>query len=169
MPSLGMYTAEGKLIRWLRASGARVEAGEPVVEIETEKAVHEIEAPAAGFLHAVAQVEESLQVEGLIGYILAEGEQVPADTATARATQAAAESPTMGMAAAPAPSRELRASPIARKLAAEHKIDLACLTGSGPGGRIVEADVRAVRAFHSRADSAYRDAQDDRRAASLRV
>ncbi len=143
MPSLGMYTAEGKLIRWLRPTGARVEAGEPVVEIETEKAVHEIEAPVAGILHAVAQPEANLLVEALIGYVLAGGEPAPnSDTEASSSPTAATRS------AAPArkstATRDVRATPIARRLALENKIDLTMLTGSGPGGRIVEADVRAA-------------------------
>jgi pyruvate/2-oxoglutarate dehydrogenase complex dihydrolipoamide acyltransferase (E2) component len=138
-----MYTAEAKLIRWLRPTGTRVEAGEPIVEIETEKAVHEIEAPVAGILHAVAQPEDNLLVEALIGYVLAEGESAPKSDAEAppSATTAprSAASPRTSVA-----DRDIRATPIARRLALENKIDLALLAGSGPGGRIVEADVRAA-------------------------
>jgi pyruvate dehydrogenase E2 component (dihydrolipoyllysine-residue acetyltransferase) len=148
MPSLGMYTAEGKLIRWLRSTGTRVEAGEPIVEIETEKAVHEIEAPAAGFVHEVAQPEDKLLVEALIGYILAEGEPAPAkgEAAPRRTpTEAPGEA---ALRTSPADSK-IRATPIAKRLASDHKIDLALVTGSGPGGRIVEADVRAAIAAAS--------------------
>lgn len=140
MPSLGMYTAEGTLVRWLRPTGTRVEAGEPIVEIETEKSVHEIEAPAAGIVHAVAQPEDNLPVEALIGYVLAEGESVPSgDGAPHSATTL-----TSSTSRAPAAVRDIRATPIARRLASEHQIDLARLTGSGPAGRIVEVDVRAA-------------------------
>jgi pyruvate dehydrogenase E2 component (dihydrolipoamide acetyltransferase) len=156
MPSLGMYTAEGKLVRWLRPTGTPVKAGEPVVEIETEKAVHELEAPAAGILHAVAQPEENLQVEALIGYVLGEGEAVPANGASQPGGQLAA--PSTRPAALPKEQqvRKVRASPIARRLAAEHKIDITTLTGSGPGGRIVEADVRraAIAAMSTRLPAA---------------
>lgn len=141
MPSLGMYTVEGKLIRWLRPTGTRVEAGEPIVEIETEKAVHEIEAPAAGIVHAVAQPEDILLVEALIGYVLADGESAPVSGTTHTATTAV---PSAATARTSAPARDIRATPIARRLASEHKIDLTLLTGSGPGGRIVEADIRAA-------------------------
>lgn len=141
MPSLGMYTAEAKLIRWLRPTGTRVEAGEPLVEIETEKAVHEIGAPAAGIVHAVAHEEDTLLVEALIGYVLAEGESAPTNSEALRPTTAS----TANAAALPhVAAREIRATPIARRLASEHRIDLALLTGSGPAGRIVEADVRAA-------------------------
>jgi pyruvate dehydrogenase E2 component (dihydrolipoamide acetyltransferase) len=136
-----MYTAEGKLIRWLRPTGTRVEAGEPVVEIETEKAIHELEAPASGIVYAVAQPEDMLPVETLIGYVLADGESAPAnDGAAAGSGTSAAPVATRTWTA----TRDIRATPIARRLASEHNIDLALLTGSGPEGRVVEADVRAA-------------------------
>jgi len=192
MPSFGMYTVEGTVGRWLRPAGARVEAGEPVVELTTEKASYEVEAPAAGILHPVAAEGAPLTVEGLIGYVLAEGEAPPEDGAgrtpggagsgPARAGAAAvgtgstpagfegapggvgvalggaAGSPAgagsarpalsaaaPGPAAAPGASTPgPRASPLARRLAAERGIDLSTLAGSGPGGRIVEADVLAA-------------------------
>jgi pyruvate/2-oxoglutarate dehydrogenase complex dihydrolipoamide acyltransferase (E2) component len=136
-----MYTAEGKLVRWLRPSGTRVEVGEPIVEIETEKVVHEIEAPAAGIVHAVAQPEDNLAVETLIGYVLAEGESAPLN---AGAPHGAATTLLAGPARVLAASRNIRATPIARRLASEHKINLTLVTGTGPTGRIVEADVRAA-------------------------
>ena len=70
MPELGMYTAEGTLTDWLRSPGDNVEAGEPVVEITTEKATYQIDAPEAGVLHAIAQIGTNLPVQALIGYIL---------------------------------------------------------------------------------------------------
>lgn len=147
MPSLGMYTAEGKLVRWLKAAGARVEAGEPVVEIETEKAVYEVEAAVGGVLHQVAEIGATLPVEALIAYVLAEGEAAPASApgAAGKATGASAARPAVsGAGTAAATGGEVRASPLAKRLAAEHSIDLTRLSGSGPGGRIVEADVLAA-------------------------
>ncbi len=124
MPSFGMYTAEGNLGRWLVPAGSVVEAGDLIVEVVTEKATYEVESPGAGILHPVAVEGENLTVEGLIGWLLAEGETPPGSE--------------------PAPVERLKASPIARRLAAEKGIDLAALSGSGPGGRIVEADVLAA-------------------------
>src|SRR5687768_17038217 len=77
MPSLGMYTAEGTLTAWLRPTGSPVQIGEPIVEITTEKATHEVEAPVAGTLHHVAEVGTVLPVQALIGYVLAAGEAPP--------------------------------------------------------------------------------------------
>ena len=146
MPSFGMYTAEGILAQWLKPSGTRVEAGEPVAEIETEKVVTEITAPEAGILHHVVEPGALLQVESLLGYVLAPGERAPvpdeSPAPAARPTDAALPSTP-----APTPKRsrtESFASPNARRLALELGVDLAGLTGTGPGGRITETDVRAA-------------------------
>ena len=141
MPSFGMYTAEGSLGRWLVAAGSRVEAGDPIVEILTEKATYEVEAPASGVLHPTAVAGESLTVEGLIGWILADGETPPADGGDGAGPAPAATAGPVRR--APLPSG-VKASPAARRLATEKGIDLAALTGTGPGGRIVEADVLAL-------------------------
>ena len=151
MPSLGMFTAEGTLTAWLRPHGAKVEASEPIAEITTEKTTQEVVAPAAGIVHQVAGIGSNLPVQGLIGYILAEGEALPASAApapgvaspaSATGAPAAMETPRVG-APRPTAGGEVRASPIARRIAAEHGIDVASLVGTGPGGRIVEADVQA--------------------------
>jgi pyruvate dehydrogenase E2 component (dihydrolipoamide acetyltransferase) len=146
MPSFGMYTAEGILAQWLKPSGTRVEAGEPVAEIETEKVVTEITAPEAGILHHVVEPGALLQVESLLGYVLAPGERAPVPDES----PAPAASPTdaaLPSTPAPTPKRsrtESFASPNARRLALELGVDLAGLTGTGPGGRITETDVRAA-------------------------
>jgi pyruvate dehydrogenase E2 component (dihydrolipoamide acetyltransferase) len=154
MPSLGMFTAEGTLTAWLRPPGAPVAADEPVAEITTEKTTQEIVAPAAGILHQVAAIGTNLPIQGLIGYVLAENEPPPAAPPDAeRVRRGDAEKQTVPLPASPrlpisAPGEvgggEVRASPIARRLAADNSIDLATLVGSGPGGRIVEADVQAA-------------------------
>jgi pyruvate dehydrogenase E2 component (dihydrolipoamide acetyltransferase) len=135
MPSFGMYTVEGTLTSWKKPTGTRVEAGEVVLEIETEKAVQELEAPVSGVLQHVLDPGARLQVESLIGYILAPGE-TPA-VASSRVTSA----PAPQIAVQHSQPGELRASPIAKRLAREHGIDLSTLIGTGPGGRIVEADL----------------------------
>jgi len=155
MPSMGMYTEEGVLTAWLKSAGARVAVGEPVAEITTEKATFEIPAPEEGTLHPVAAIGTTLKVEGLMGYILQEGEAVPAandqKTATGAHPDGRISAAAHVNAATPAPVGPLRASPIAKRLAAEHGIDLTQITGSGPGGRIVEADIHAAVAKRSAA------------------
>jgi transketolase len=143
MPTFGMYTVEASLARWLVPAGARVEAGQAVVEIEAEKASYEVEAPASGILHPAAAEGETLTVEGLIGWILAEGEAPPAQE-TAPEPLPTPEAPAAEPEPAAPPPSGFKASPAARRLAAEKGIALAGLAGTGPGGRIVEADVLAA-------------------------
>jgi pyruvate dehydrogenase E2 component (dihydrolipoamide acetyltransferase) len=140
MPSFGMYTVDGKLLAWLHAAGAQVEEGQPLLEIETEKATHEVVAPASGILHTIVHVGAAIKEQDVVGYILAAGEAAPiAGPADLSASVAAT------------PARRLvrersvvKATPIARRLAVEHGLDLATVIGSGPGGRIVEADVQSA-------------------------
>jgi len=156
MPSFGMYTAEGNLGRWLRPAGSLVEAGEIIAELVTEKATYDLEAPASGILHPVAAEGASLLVEGFIGWILEEGEAAPPTEGKGSPNALgtlpiARDAGTRGPVEAPAhassslAAESVRASPVARRLAVEHGIDLGRLTGTGPGGRIVEADVLAAR------------------------
>ena len=150
MPSVGMFTAEGTLSTWLKPHGSRVEAGEPVAEVTTEKANQEVSAPESGIIYHAVAIGANLVVQGLMGYILAEGEAPPA-TAPAAPAAPAASAPATASSVAPSqavpsgvPAGEIRATPIARRLAADSQIDLTTLTGTGPGGRIVEADVVAA-------------------------
>jgi transketolase len=145
MPTFGMYTAEATLSRWLVPAGTRVEAGDSIVEIEAEKASYEVEAPASGILHPTAAEGAALSVEMLIGWILAEGETPPGDVADTSA-EAVGAGLVPALDRVPQPLPTLKASPAARRLAAEKGVDLAGLTGTGPGGRIVEADVLAATA-----------------------
>ena len=132
MPSFGMYTMEGTLVKWLQPTGAHVAEGSPILEIETDKATQEVIAPGDGRLHQVAEEGDLVAEQGLLGYILGDGEEPPAQPEPAEPTRE-----TVG----PAPTA---ATPAARRLAREHGIDLTALAGSGPGGRIVEADVQAA-------------------------
>jgi pyruvate dehydrogenase E2 component (dihydrolipoamide acetyltransferase) len=146
MPSMGMYTEEGVLTAWLRPAGARVALGDPVAEITTEKATFEIPAPEEGILHHVVTVGTTLRVEVLMGYILRDGEAAPANATDG--ANAATKSENLGASSLPRqeipPAGPLRASPVAKRLAAQHGIDLQQVNGTGPGGRIVEADILAL-------------------------
>ena len=148
MPALGMAQETGKLVRWMKGEGSRVEKGEPLMEVETDKAVVEVEAPAGGVLAALAAAEgDDVAVGTRIAWILADGEAVP-DAQAAR-TQAAAvpvekitsEPDERAIARVQVPSDRPAASPKARRLAAEREIDISSLRGSGPGGAVVEDDV----------------------------
>jgi len=156
MPKLGQTMEEGTVLTWLKHPGERVSRGEPLVQIETDKVVCDIEASQSGLLHTVlAQEGEKIPVGNAIAVIAAEGETVNVATLLGTRPQspgsvsppplqerAAASAPSLQSrtAAATAP-REIRISPAARKLAREHGIPLESLQGTGPGGRIVVEDV----------------------------
>jgi pyruvate/2-oxoglutarate dehydrogenase complex dihydrolipoamide acyltransferase (E2) component len=149
-----MYTEEGVLTAWLRAAGSRVILGDAVAEITTEKATFEIPAPEAGTLHVVAAVGTTLRVEALMGYILQDGEAVPsAAHATLVSESRVPAHVSSAINEGPPVDGPLRATPVAKRIAAQHNIDLKQVKGSGPGGRIVEADIQALIAKHAPAVS----------------
>jgi pyruvate dehydrogenase E2 component (dihydrolipoamide acetyltransferase) len=140
MPALGMAQETGKILRWLKAEGEMLRAGEPVMEIETDKAVLEIEAPASGRLAAVRAGEgEDVPVGQAVALILAEGEVAPEQTPLA------SPAPKPRSSTAPAAETTRVASPLAAKIAAENNIDLARVKPRGV--RIEKEDVlRSIQA-----------------------
>ena len=152
MPQLGYDMREGTVVRWIKQEGDDVVANEVIAEIETDKAVVEFKPTTGGVLRRIVASEgEAIPVGNLIAVIGDADEALPDDlggptaaTAPAPAAEAAPETPPPPVAVAAAPAGEVRASPIARRLARERGVDLTAITGSGPGGRIVEADVLAA-------------------------
>lgn len=163
LPKVDMDMATGRISRWLVAEGSSVKQGEPLFEIETDKAAMEIEAPASGTLRNVTPQGSDVPVGNAVAWIYAEGEAVdaapkPAVAApAATATGAPASAP--AAAASPAPAAVttgsgIRATPLARRLAREAGLDLASLAGTGPHGRIQRADVADALAARSTASAA---------------
>ena len=153
MPQLGYDMREGTVVRWIKQEGDEVVANEVIAEIETDKAVVEFKPTTGGVLRRIVAGEgEAVPVGQLIAVIGDADEALPDDLASpAEAAPTDAAPPpepdsaaTAPAAAAAAPAGEVRASPIARRLARERGVDLTTVTGSGPGGRIVEADVLAA-------------------------
>jgi pyruvate dehydrogenase E2 component (dihydrolipoamide acetyltransferase) len=148
MPALGMAQETGKVLRWIKAEGDVVSKGEPLLEIETDKVTVEVESPAAGTLAGIRAAEgEDVPVGQAIAVVLAEGETpavapVTSDGAEVQKPVAAPVASDGGRPAAE-PRRRL-ASPKARRLAAEHGIDIDSLVGSGPQGAVVAADIEAA-------------------------
>jgi len=137
MPALELAQETGKVVRWLRAPGDAVKKGEPLVEIETDKVTVEIESPASGTLYDVAAKEgEVVPVGQTIALIVGTGETTAGAAPTIVPVRSASEA-----AAAPASSSPVKASPLARKLAEQHGVDLAVVQTST--GRIEKADVIA--------------------------
>lgn len=158
MPKMGDAMEEGTLVRWLKHEGDTVQEGEPIAEIATDKATVEIEAPSSGVLRGIRVAENAVvPVNTPLAYILQEGESLPAEgdgkasgavQPTAAAPQPAPAPTAVAAAPQPAPAptngeERILASPLARKIAAEHGIDLRQVQGTGPKGRIVERDVLA--------------------------
>jgi pyruvate dehydrogenase E2 component (dihydrolipoamide acetyltransferase) len=162
MPALSPTMTEGTLSRWLKKEGDEVRAGDVLAEIETDKATMEVEAVDEGVLGKilVADGTTGVQVNQPIAVLVEQGEAVPSGAAPAPAAKAA-ETPAQTPAETPAPSPAVTkpapvadghaegdrvfASPLARRMAQQAGIDLSAVSGSGPGGRIIRADIDAAQ------------------------
>ena len=148
MPKLGLTMSEGSVVRWLQQDGETVKKGEPMFEVQTDKVVLEVEAPADGILRIVLKEGVTVPVVSTIGWVLAPGEPLPAGAAPAttavvapavEASPAAVEAP-----AVVAEGGRVLASPAAKRVAKELGVDLTTVMGTGPSGRIQEKDVEAA-------------------------
>lgn len=167
MPKLSDTMEEGTVVRWIKKEGEEVEIGDIIAEIETDKATMEMEAFDEGTLSAISVPEGGkAPVGAVIALLLEDGEE----NGSAPAASSAAPTPAVSETAATAPEsasaafsaaaapiqissandERIKASPLAKKIAAADGIDLSTLTGTGPGGRIVKKDVvSGVHAFSS--------------------
>jgi pyruvate dehydrogenase E2 component (dihydrolipoyllysine-residue acetyltransferase) len=175
LPRLGQGMESGTIVKWLKSEGDRVEKGEPLYELDTDKVTQEVEADASGVLLRIAVAEGEVPVGGTIAVIGEQGEAVPAEQAEAASAgvsadggpESAAEEGSRGPArdeerlrgreataeqpAAAPPQRDeaggrVKASPLARRIARERGIDLAAVAGTGPEGRVVAEDVERAAA-----------------------
>src|SRR3954462_10477766 len=145
LPDLGEGLTEGEIARWLVQEGQELAEDDPLVEIATDKTTVEIPSPAAGTVTKILVAEGEVVAVGTVIVVIG-GDAAP----PSRPEQQRAES--AETATAPAPERasvyqsqgRVQATPVVRRLAQELGVDLAQLTGSGPNGRIVEADVRSA-------------------------
>jgi pyruvate dehydrogenase E2 component (dihydrolipoamide acetyltransferase) len=159
LPRLGQGMESGTIVKWLKSEGDRVEKGEPLYELDTDKVTQEVEAEASGVLLKIAVNEGEVAVGRTIAVIGEQGEEVPAISSDGE-PEAAAEEPEPEEAPAPpqgngrpeesptiqATGGRVKASPLARRIARERGIDLAALRGTGPEGRIVAEDVERAEA-----------------------
>ena len=183
LPRLGQGMESGTIVRWLKQEGDRVEKGEPLYELDTEKVTQEVEAEASGILLKILVAEGEVEVGKPVAVIGEQGESVPEPSGNGASAkrvgkdeesetpdrvepdeegaEIGVEKPAEGPAregdrekgreaaeeeaeraeAPPAPTGRVKASPLARRLAREHGIDLAAIRGTGPEGRIVAEDV----------------------------
>jgi len=150
LPALGESVTEGVITRWLKSVGDAVEADEPLVEISTDKVDTEIPAPVSGTLAAIAaDTDATVEVGAEIARIsTGASAPTPAAPAPAPAAPAAPEASAPQARTPDADSSDSNAgayvTPLVRRLAAQHDIDLSTVTGSGVGGRIRKADVLAA-------------------------
>ncbi|HEX2293452.1 MAG TPA: dihydrolipoamide acetyltransferase family protein [Gaiellaceae bacterium] len=170
LPRLGQGMESGTVVRWLKQEGDRVEKGEPLYELDTEKVTQEVEAEASGVLLQIAVQEGEVPVGQTVAVIGEEGESLPEEDETPDRVQPDEEGAEVGVEKpAEAPAREderrrgreasadtseqvteireprrdgrVKASPLARRIARERGVDLAQVRGTGPEGRIVAEDV----------------------------
>lgn len=157
MPKLGFDMAEGTLVRWVRAVGEAVEKGEILAEIETDKATVEVEAAESGTVRKLlVQEGTAVPIGTPIAVLGTPDEPIDSLPELAEGAAQAAEQPKPAASPAPAPvappaqppvaeaSGRVRASPLARRMAAEHALDLSRIRGSGPGGRVTKRDISAA-------------------------
>ena len=157
MPQMGESIVEGTITKWLKKPGDKIQRDEPLFEISTDKVDAEIPAPASGVLQEIKVTEgTTVQVNTVVGTISSDGEGAAVKTVPAAekkaapavpAPKAATPAPTPAPAAPAVPKHEVedhaRSSPLVRKIAREHNIDLGQVKGSGLGGRITKEDILA--------------------------
>jgi pyruvate dehydrogenase E2 component (dihydrolipoamide acetyltransferase) len=153
VPKLGMDMEEANILRWLVEEGAEVEKGDPVIEIDTDKVSYEVEANADGFIRGLRGEEgQTVPVGATLAFIAAPGEEWTEPDTGDGASDGAASPPEAAAAPPPAEAgqeapgrrnggRTVRASPAARRAAAERGIEIEAIAGSGPGGRVYLSDV----------------------------
>ncbi|OGO37560.1 MAG: hypothetical protein A2Z03_10250 [Chloroflexi bacterium RBG_16_56_8] len=162
MPKLGFDMQEGTLVRWVKNEGEQINKGDVLAEIETDKATVEVESSAGGLVRkllvdqgAVVPIGAPIAIVGTadekIEIPAAEGGQPKTEAKPPAPAKAAPPQPTPAPApvSKPAPAPEagpVKASPLARKMASDAKVDLSRLQGTGPGGRIVRRDIEAALA-----------------------
>ena len=149
MPTFGLTEGEATLVRWLKSPGDLVQADEPLFEAENEKASLEVPAPGNGVLLAVLAPEgATVALQSVVAWIGAAGEALPggAQPGDGETEQAPAAAPLDGETGDLSGQAEgwVRASPLARRLAREHGIEVASVVGSGPHGRVVVRDIEAA-------------------------
>ncbi|CAB4690421.1 MAG: dihydrolipoamide acetyltransferase [Actinobacteria bacterium] len=156
IPRLGQGMESGTIVRWLKAEGDTVAAGEPLYELDTDKVTQEVEAEASGVLLKITVAAGEAPVGQVVGVIGAAGEVVdvvasapeqpaaPAAPVESAPSAPVVELPAAAVAAANDGGR-LKASPLARRIARERGIDLAAVRGTGPDGRIVAEDVERAQ------------------------
>jgi len=159
IPRVGMAVADATIIEWTAKEGDRVEERQVVVVIETEKVRADVESPGAGFVHIILKEGEAAPAGAVIGLLAATREELKAlqkespETVPAKAVKTEATMPREAIPLGKGEER-IRISPVARKLAEEHAVDITRVAGTGPGGRITREDIEKAIATKDAAPAA---------------
>ncbi len=145
MPKFEMSQEIGTVVEWLKKDGETVKQGEAILVVETDKVTMEVESPASGILAGTRGAPgEEIPVTEIIGYILKEGESLPAAAPKAASPAAESKPEAAKEASSAAPAEGVKATPIAERIAKANNIDLSTVTGSGAQGKITKTDVEAA-------------------------
>lgn len=178
MPALEMAQETGKLLAWRKKEGDRVSKGEPLLDIETDKAVVEVEAPADGFLAGIKASEGAdIPVGQTIAWIVEAGENPPADVITATPSARGATHVQSGVSqssrpapgASVAPAAAAKVSPKARRRAKELGVDVSVVHGTGAGGEILASDVESAAQARGASDAAASDSASMQTSGNIEV
>ena len=156
LPDLGEGLTEGEIARWLVAEGQEIAEDDPLVEVQTDKTTVEIPSPAAGTVTRILVEEGKVVPVGTVLVVIGgepDGDQPRAEPAP----EVAAPASTEGQALRPSRESPVRATPLVRRLAQELHVDLGSLEGTGPQGRVTEADVRRAAGAGDQAPSPVQD------------
>lgn len=145
VPQLTQTMTEAEIVRWLKVEGEQVKAGEPLLEMVTDKATVDVESPSPGMLGKILVPQGIAPVGKVICVLLAPGEELPVPAQTEEPAAATETVPAAApkVAAATESTGRARISPIAKRLAVEKGVELSRLVPSGPGGLVIERDVKA--------------------------
>ena len=148
VPKLGLGTEPLILVEWKVEESGRVEKGTVILSVETEKMINEIEAEASGFLHILVEEGKEATIGSVAGIITETKEEldalqkeVPKEVITAAESKESPEVEVVAPATVKADGERIHISPMARKMAVDHMIDMEKMVGTGPGGRIIKKDI----------------------------
>ncbi|MGA8707324.1 MAG: dihydrolipoamide acetyltransferase family protein [Steroidobacteraceae bacterium] len=171
IPKVGLVMENARLVRWLKSVGDLVRQGEPLVELETEKSLVEIEATHSGLLKEILlQADAEAHVGDQLAWLETEAAIVAPSASTPDSPPAPALSneATQKLAVSGSGGERVRSSPVARRLAKQQGIDISQLRGTGPGGRVQLADVRQALDLPSLSHSQSSTAAAPQRLSSMR-
>lgn len=144
MPKVDMDQETGTVVDWLKGDGQKVEKGETILVIETDKIAIDVESPGTGTLKGIsAQPGDIVPIGTVIAYILEENEELPENLVESDMLKPASSDPE-GEPSLPINTKVISATPVAENMASAHDVDLSQVEGSGRGGKITKVDVKKI-------------------------